>query len=113
MIEDRHREVGRIVLRLRTQQGLSQEALAAEAGVSYKTIARIEKGAHETRGSTYRKIAAALGIDVTELLSPLVAGDSSTPMGRLERELAGDDPQPETHDEDSEPDEPAQGQAGP
>lgn len=72
MLEERYREVGTAIKRARLQQGLSQEALAHRAEVSAKTVSRVEQGRHETRGGTYRKLAEALGLDVSELLAPLV-----------------------------------------
>lgn len=72
MLEDRYREVGRDVKRRRLLKGLSQEELAHQAGVSYKTISRVEKGGpHESRGGTFRKIAEALDVRVEVLLEPL------------------------------------------
>ena len=43
----------------RQEMGISQEALAKEAGVSYRTILRFEKGNH-IRGEKLGKIVIAL-----------------------------------------------------
>lgn len=76
MLRQRYVEIGKEVTRLREALGYSQEALAAAAGVSTKTISRIESppadGPHETRGSTYRKLAPVLGVTVEHLRAPLL-----------------------------------------
>ena len=46
---------------LREAQGLSQRALAARAGIAYKTVQLIETGHHDPRVSTLDRIAQALG----------------------------------------------------
>lgn len=58
--------VGTNIKRLRDDLGLSQEALAAEAGIAKYTLQKIEHGAN-AHGSTLRSIAKALGTTVTEL----------------------------------------------
>ena len=52
----------------RKRRALSQEELAAAAGVGRSTIARIESGASGAHGRTLRKLAAALRVDVSELV---------------------------------------------
>jgi transcriptional regulator with XRE-family HTH domain len=88
MLEERYRRLGAEVRRLRERQGLSQEVLAQRADVSVKTVSRIETGAgaHEHRGSTYRKLAAALDIPVSRLLDLVMLGDPERPGAD------GDDP---------------------
>ncbi|MGH3120798.1 MAG: helix-turn-helix domain-containing protein [Streptosporangiaceae bacterium] len=55
---------------LRRQQGLSQEQLAAKAGVSQSTVARLEPPPHITcRSRTLARLAAALG-EPTAALNP-------------------------------------------
>lgn len=58
--------------KLRTERrraALTQEDLAAKAGVGVATIARIEGGEiEEPRVSTLRKLAGALGIETRDLL---------------------------------------------
>ena len=48
---------------------LTQDELAAKAGVSRFTVARTERGA-PARFSTVRKFAQALGVDPAELMAP-------------------------------------------
>ena len=59
---------------LRKNKGLSQEALAANAGINLRTLQRIEKGNVEPRGETLRMLAQALEVSIEELAAtPLSA----------------------------------------
>lgn len=53
---------------LREQRGLSQETLAAKAGVSRGYLARLETGRHDPTVGTVEKLAKALRVKVTDLL---------------------------------------------
>jgi transcriptional regulator with XRE-family HTH domain len=53
---------------LRTQRGLSQEALAEKAGLSRTYVARLETARQDPTLSTLEKLAKALGVKVTKLL---------------------------------------------
>ncbi|HEV2782363.1 MAG TPA: helix-turn-helix transcriptional regulator [Actinophytocola sp.] len=58
--------------RIRKARDLSQEQLAAAAGVAVDTVARIERGERQTtRPSTVNKLAAALGVSPAMLLGIL------------------------------------------
>ncbi len=83
---------------LRTSRGLSQRELAERASVSPATIYELEAGRRpQPRGSTLRKLAGALGIDVSELVeafyspkdSSLLTGERALkmPRERLAREI--------------------------
>jgi transcriptional regulator with XRE-family HTH domain len=52
---------------LRKSKGLSQEALAENAGINLRTLQRVESGNAEPRGETLRLLAQALEIPVEEL----------------------------------------------
>jgi transcriptional regulator with XRE-family HTH domain len=54
--------------RLRELKGFSQRALAKESGVSPATIYEVENGRRRANPSTLRKIAAALDVEVADLL---------------------------------------------
>jgi transcriptional regulator with XRE-family HTH domain len=66
---DRHRSDGGSPLRrTRERKHLSPEGLAAKAGVTLRTIERIESGhVKHPHGSTQKVIAEALGVEVTEI----------------------------------------------
>jgi DNA-binding XRE family transcriptional regulator len=49
---------------------LTQEELAAEAGVHAATIVRLEKGSSPAELPTVRKLAAALGVEPRLLTEP-------------------------------------------
>ena len=49
---------------------LSQQTLAAKAGVSETTINRLEQGLQLARYVTVRKLAAALGVESIALVEP-------------------------------------------
>jgi transcriptional regulator with XRE-family HTH domain len=56
---------------LRAKHGLSQEAFAELAGMSYKHYQALEAGRkHEVRFSTLVRVAETYGIEIYELLAP-------------------------------------------
>jgi XRE family transcriptional regulator, regulator of sulfur utilization len=59
--------LGKAVRQLREQRGVSQEALAYEAGVTSGTLSLIERGLSNPTWGTVRGIAAALGISIADL----------------------------------------------
>ena len=70
-VMDEHRKaVGQRAAKLREAAGLSQEEVAADAGVSVKTVSRFENGRHDGRRTTIRQIAKALNVTEVELLGP-------------------------------------------
>jgi transcriptional regulator with XRE-family HTH domain len=58
--------VGQKIKQLRGE--LAQEQLALMAGISTSTLSRIERELYQPRLPTLRKIAAALGVSIAELL---------------------------------------------
>lgn len=52
--------VGRAVRKQRLLKELSQEALAAKAGINRKHLSEIERGERDLRVSTYHKLALGL-----------------------------------------------------
>ena len=56
------------IRRLRNAAGLSQDALAREAGIGRVTLVRLEKDEQTPRYKTLGAIARALGVDVSDLL---------------------------------------------
>lgn len=61
--------VGQRIRMAREQQGLRQEDLAEKAGIQRPNIARIEKGKHLPSISTLQKVARALGLDMSALMT--------------------------------------------
>ena len=62
--------ISRALKRLREDKGLSQAALAKLSGVAQGYISQMEAGEKKNPGiETLKKIARALGVPVTELLS--------------------------------------------
>lgn len=72
------RAVGRRVRVFRLSAGLSQEELAARAGVHRVTLSAIERGAHGAGALTYLRLSRPLGVEMGALLdedtSATVAG---------------------------------------
>lgn len=56
----------------REAAGLSQRALAARAGVAFRTVQLIEAGRHDARLSTLKRISAALGLPASPEPFPLL-----------------------------------------
>ena len=54
---------------LRVRRALTQEELAAKAGIGKNTVNRIERNQAEPHMSTLRKLAAALGVEPSELVT--------------------------------------------
>ena len=64
----------RLLLReIRESQFLTQRELAAKANVGVATVVRLEKGQQRPTFQTIKRLAAALGVDPSEL----VVGNSS------------------------------------
>lgn len=53
---------------LRKQQGLSQQALADEADISWPTVQRVEAGTQSATLEVLAALAQALGLSLSELL---------------------------------------------
>ena len=53
---------------LRSERDLSQEELADLAGVSQDSVSRIERGTNLVYGTAHFKVAAALGVPVSNVL---------------------------------------------
>jgi len=62
-------ELGRKILELRQQKGLTQEELVAQCNISVRTIQRIEAGEVSPRSYTIRTILDALDYDLSQLQS--------------------------------------------
>jgi transcriptional regulator with XRE-family HTH domain len=59
--------LARTIRQLRRERELSQEALAAAAGMHPKHLSEIERGNKDPRATTVANLAEALGVTVGEL----------------------------------------------
>jgi transcriptional regulator with XRE-family HTH domain len=72
---------------LRRQRGLSQQELSRATGVAQNTISEIERGHREPQGSTLRKLARALDVEIVDLFRGPTLPKGETPY-LDEREVA-------------------------
>lgn len=63
--------------RIRSGSGLSQEALAVDAGVDRTSISDIERGEFSASIDMLDRLAAALSVDVAEFLRVPSAGEAA------------------------------------
>src|SRR5580704_19045187 len=75
-------ELGRRLARTRLERNISQQGLAAEAGVSKRTVERIEAG-DETRLTSVVRVLRVLGL--LDQLDRLVPEPLPSPLERLKR----------------------------
>ena len=67
---DMRRLVGRNLARIRTAQGLTQEALAERSGFSQQYLSGLERGRRNPTIVTIYELSQALGVDYLDLLQP-------------------------------------------
>jgi transcriptional regulator with XRE-family HTH domain len=91
MSKDGAGPLAEMLRRLRQARGLSQQDLAAAADVAVNTIWAAEKGQLRPRPRTLRRVAAALGVPVEQLLrgetAPVAGGED--PLNRYLLARAG------------------------
>lgn len=91
VMEEHRRAAGQRLAKIRDAAGLSQEELAGKAGLAVKTISRLETGRHDGRRSTIKRVAAALGVDVDDIIgpppAPLGLGAGESQLDRIEAKL--------------------------
>lgn len=74
------KQLGRVVQTARKRAGLTQQALCQKTGLSYSTLAKIERGAIRAPSVfTIRHIANTLGISLDELLQNVSSGVKPQP----------------------------------
>ena len=59
--------LGRAIRRLRCERELSQEAVAATAGVHPNQVGRLERGAADVYTSTMLRIVAGIGVSLSDV----------------------------------------------
>lgn len=74
--------VGRVIRRLREDSGLSQEALAEEAGLHRTYISLVERGRRNISVDALSQIAEALGVYPSRLMSDAEKEPAEAPARR-------------------------------
>jgi XRE family transcriptional regulator, regulator of sulfur utilization len=59
--------LGKAIRQLREKKGLTQEAVAHDAGITTATLGVIERGLSNPTWATLKGIAAALGVSMVEM----------------------------------------------
>lgn len=65
--DEQLRALGRAVRRSRRERELSQEAVAAAAGVHPNQVGRLERGAADVYTSTMLRIVAGIGVSLADV----------------------------------------------
>lgn len=63
----------------RTKSGLTQEGLAAAAGIPLSQVNRIERGVVDPSVRTVARLARGLGVEMTDLFTGVPVADDDTP----------------------------------
>lgn len=71
--------------RFRVERGLSQEALAVDAGLDRSYVGRIERGLENPTVETLEKFSEVLGVQAFELLRPIKPTEKAPPTLRRGR----------------------------
>jgi transcriptional regulator with XRE-family HTH domain len=71
--------LGRRLRRARLERGLSLRAAATRVGVTKETLMDLEHGRREPHPSTLAKLAKGYGVEIGNLLGPMVEESSSLP----------------------------------
>ncbi len=74
-------ETGSRIERLRLERNITQDALAREAGISRRTLVRLEQGEERVGASTLLRVLRALGL--LERLDQLVPDALPSPIEQL------------------------------
>lgn len=67
LAEQQLRALGRAVRRARRERDLSQEAVAAAAGVHPNQVGRLERGTADVYASTVLRIVAGIGVSLADV----------------------------------------------
>jgi transcriptional regulator with XRE-family HTH domain len=77
-------EIGQRIARLRLERNLSQAQLAEQAGISKRTLERLEAGAAATQLSLFLRVLRQL--DLLERLEQLLPEPQPSPLALLEQQ---------------------------
>jgi transcriptional regulator with XRE-family HTH domain len=69
--------VARNIRRLRVRLGLSQEALAVDAGIDRTYVSRLERGLENPSVAILERLAGALQVPIPELFVPPAKGEAA------------------------------------
>jgi transcriptional regulator with XRE-family HTH domain len=83
-VSDVQTRFGQRLRELRTGKGISQETLAESAGLHRTYVSSVERGERNVTLTTIEKLAAALGVPMTELIP---SGPDSRRSGKSSRGL--------------------------
>ncbi|MFM8276183.1 MAG: helix-turn-helix transcriptional regulator [Cyanobium sp.] len=79
-------EIGKRIARLRLERNLSQAQLAEQAGISKRTLERLEAGGAATQLSLFLRVLREL--DLLERLEKLLPEPQPSPLALLEQQQA-------------------------
>jgi transcriptional regulator with XRE-family HTH domain len=65
--DEQLRAIGHAIRQARRERNLSQEAVAAAAGVHPNQVGRLERGAADVRTSTTLRIVAGIGVPLSDV----------------------------------------------
>lgn len=86
---DVRRVVGRNLRRVRLERGLSQEALAHDAGSTPSFVSQIESGTRSPTITKLNDLATALRVPITEFFAEIKAAPlKGLPRGRRKRQAS-------------------------
>ncbi len=81
------RRLGQVLAAARKNAGLTQQGLCHKSGLSYSTLAKIERGAIKAPSVfTIKHLAATMGVSLDELLRDVSTGKSAKPAAAAESE---------------------------
>jgi transcriptional regulator with XRE-family HTH domain len=73
-----NKDLAKKVKELRKQSGISQELLAENAGLSLRTIQRVENGETQPTGDTIKRLSNVLNVTPNELMEWQIIEDNNT-----------------------------------
>ena len=77
--DEQLRAIGHAIRRARRERNLSQEAVAAAAGVHPNQVGRLKRGAADVYTSTMLRIVAGIGVPLSDVARAYDDGDLSRP----------------------------------
>ena len=72
----KNKDLAKRVKELRKQNGISQELLAENSGLSLRTVQRIENGESQPTGDSIKRLSSALNVTPNELIDWQIIEDS-------------------------------------